>query len=271
VPEEKKIIVSKIIHGGAAENDGRLQSDDQVLAVAQDGKDWVSLDGKSIAETQNMTRGPTGTKVRLRVQPAAGGEAVEYEFTRRPFAQQTLNDLNTLLSGGSSAAEIPPGLLSGIALAGANVPPKPDQDDGILTALEVSSLDLQGVDLAVLSACETGLGQAAGGEGTLGLQRAFQVAGAKTTISSLWSVDDNATQTLMVEFYKRLWDKDHPLGKLEALRQAQLELLHRYDPRTAKLGEKTRGLDLDTSPTETGTGRLSPKYWAAFELSGDWR
>jgi len=76
------------------------------------------------------------------------------------------------------------------------------------------------------------LGQSTGGEGMLGLQRAFQVAGAKTTISSLWSVDDAATQTLMTEFYKRLWDKEHPLGKLEALRQAQLEMLHHYDPRT---------------------------------------
>ncbi len=139
-----------------------------------------------------------------------------------------------------------------------------------MTALEVASLNLQGVDLAVLSACETGLGQSAGGEGMLGLQRAFQVAGAQTTITSLWSVDDAATQTLMVEFYKRLWDKDHPMGKLEALRQAQLELLHHYDPRTAKLVEQSRGLDLGTETSAT-FAHLSPKYWAAFVLSGDWR
>ncbi len=149
-------------------------------------------------------------------------------------------------------------------------PAKPPADDGIMTALEVASLDLQGVDLAVLSACETGLGQSAGGEGMLGLQRAFQVAGAKTTVTSLWSVDDGATQTLMTEFYKRLWNKDHVLGKLEALRQAQLEMLDRYDPHAQKLVDRGRGIELDT-PVTDGNGRLSPRYWAAFELSGDWR
>jgi CHAT domain-containing protein/Tfp pilus assembly protein PilF len=178
-----------------------------------------------------------------------------------------------------SVAGYNPGLLSGLALAGANRgnrsesshdPTASSTDDGIMTALEVSSLDLQHVDLAVLSACETGLGQTAGGEGTLGLQRAFQVAGARTTISSLWSVDDAATQALMVEFYSRLWDKNHPLGKLEALRQAQLAMLHHYDPRTAKLVDRSRGLEPDTAPSET-SGRLSPKYWAAFQPSGDWR
>jgi CHAT domain-containing protein len=149
-------------------------------------------------------------------------------------------------------------------------PTTPPTDDGILTALEVGTLDLHNVDLAVLSACETGLGQTAGGEGMLGLQRAFQVAGASTTITSLWSVDDAATQTLMVEFYKRLWDKDHPVGKLEALRQAQLEMLHRYDPRTLKLIDRGRGIELETPAADLG-GRLAPQYWAAFELSGDWR
>src|SRR5262249_41639097 len=125
-----------------------------------------------------------------------------------------------------------PGLLSGLALSGANRGARSgssansaseDSDDGIITALEVASLDLHGVDLVTLSACETGLGKAAGGEGMLGLQRAFQVAGARSCVSSLWSVDDAATQTMMTEFYKRLWDKDHPVRKLEALRQAQLE------------------------------------------------
>ena len=79
--------------------------------------------------------------------------------------------------GGRGVVGFHPGLLSGLVLAGANRPPEPGQDDGILTALEVAELDLAGAELVTLSACETGLGESAGGEGLLGLQRAFQVAG----------------------------------------------------------------------------------------------
>ena len=107
-----------------------------------------------------------------------------------------------------------PDLLSGLVLAGANRPVEEGQEDGILTALEVSELDLSKVDLATLSACETGLGQSAGGEGLLGLQRAFQLAGAKTTVASLWQVPDRATQALMSRFYENLWRRRMP--KLEA-------------------------------------------------------
>jgi tetratricopeptide (TPR) repeat protein/CHAT domain-containing protein len=265
-----KIFVGRIIPGGAAARDGRLKPRDEIIAVAQADQDWTSLAGKSVPETSALTRGPAGTQVRLKVQPAAGGPVVEYQLTRRPYAQRALTDVDSKDGKESQITNYHPGLLSGIVLAGANLPRQADQDDGIMTALEVSSLDLQHVDLAVLSACETGLGQTAGGEGTLGLQRAFQVAGARTTISSLWSVDDAATQALMVEFYSRLWDKNHPLGKLEALRQAQLAMLHHYDPRAAKLVDRSRGLEPDVAPSET-SDRLSPKYWAAFQLSGDWR
>jgi CHAT domain-containing protein len=112
----------------------------------------------------------------------------------------------------------------------------------------------------VLSACETGLGKTAGGEGVLGLQRAFQVAGAKTCITSLWKVDDTATQLLLIEFYKNLWEKKLP--KLDALRDAQLVVLKRYDP----VRKRLLGPDVPE-----GAEHASPFYWAAFVLSGDWR
>ena len=115
-----------------------------------------------------------------------------------------------------------PGLLSGLVLAGANRGAVSDlaatlTDDGILTASEMASLDLRGADLVVLSACETGLGAVAGGEGVLGLQRALQVAGARTVVASLWRVRDAATEALMSEFYRNLWDRK--LSTLEALRR----------------------------------------------------
>jgi CHAT domain-containing protein len=151
-----------------------------------------------------------------------------------------------------------PGLLSGIVFAGANAPDK--KTEAILTALEVGEMELRGVELVVLSACETGLGRVAGGEGVLGLQRAFQVAEARTTVTSLWKVSDRETQRLMSRFYENLWDKK--MSRVEALRQAQLWML-----REGHKGDgKTRGLELPADATT-----VPPQYWAAFVLSGDWR
>jgi CHAT domain-containing protein/Tfp pilus assembly protein PilF len=162
---------------------------------------------------------------------------------------------------GSKLAALHPGLLSGLALAGANAPPRAGLDDGILTAEEVASLDLAKVDLAVLSACETGLGPVAGGEGVLGLQRAFQVSGARSVVASLWKVSDEETRRLMEGFYENLWDKK--TSKLEALRQAQLAMLREGPQRGMAIVSKTK-------PTEKPR-RSPPYYWAAFVLSGDWR
>jgi CHAT domain-containing protein len=157
-----------------------------------------------------------------------------------------------------------PGLLSGLVLAGANHPVDFDDDDGILTALEVESLDLSGLKLATLSACETGLGKSAGSEGLLGLQRAFHAAGARTVVAGLWKVPDRATQLLMQRFYENMWNKQ--MSKLEALREAQLWMLRECK----KEPDIARGLELENQ-TDEKSDHLPPYYWAAFVLSGDWR
>ena len=92
--------------------------------------------------------------------------------------------------------EMSPLLLSGLALAGANHRDEAalDRDDGILTAEEIAAMDLTGVQWVVVSACQSGVGAIRDGEGVFGLRRAFQEAGARTTILSLWSVDDVAAR-----------------------------------------------------------------------------
>jgi CHAT domain-containing protein len=142
-----------------------------------------------------------------------------------------------------------PLVLSGLVLAGANRPSADidattHDDLGILTAEAIAGLPLQHLEVVVLSACETGLGTVAGGEGVFGLQRAFHLAGARTVVASLWKVDDTATRKLMRLFYSNLWERGMPAAL--ALRQAQLTVL----------GEAA------------GSGD-QPYYWAGWVLSGD--
>ena len=158
---------------------------------------------------------------------------------------------------GPEAGATYPALLSGLALAGANrtaeqepSPPAPlprrgeawtaEARDGILTAEEIGTQNLDGVQLVVLSACESGLGKQASGEGLLGLQRSFQSAGARNVVASLWPVDDQATCALMTVFYTKLWKENKP--PLEALREAQL-YVYRHPDEIGKLAA-SRGLGL---------------------------
>ncbi len=121
-----------------------------------------------------------------------------------------------------------PMIRSGLILAGGNYawthghPYKPSMEDGILTAYEISQMDLTNTELVVLSACETGLGDIKGNEGVYGLQRAFKIAGAKNLIMSLWKVPDAATAELMISFYKH-WLEDKMTIR-QALYTAQKEL-----------------------------------------------
>jgi CHAT domain-containing protein/predicted negative regulator of RcsB-dependent stress response len=120
-----------------------------------------------------------------------------------------------------------PLLRSGLTLAGANTflggKSLPENaEDGILTAEDVSGLDLLGTEMVVLSACNTGLGVIHSGEGVLGMRRAFTLAGAKTLVMSLWNVPDLPTSILMERFYMNLFDEK--MGRAESLRDAQIYL-----------------------------------------------
>ena len=167
------------------------------------------------------------------------------------------------------AGALLPSLLSGLVFAGANRPETPGR--GIVTAEELFDLDLTSMELAVLSACETGLGDVGGGEGVFGLQRAFHVVGCQNVIASLWKVNDVATMVLMEEFYRNLWEKK--LSKREALRQAQLTVYRNPDLVTRRAKEMgVRGIE-DEAQQLPAAGpapakRSPPAWWAAFLLSG---
>ena len=131
--------------------------------------------------------------------------------------------------------------LCGLVLAGANVAEDSAQRSArLLTAQEISSFDLSACDLAVLSACETNVGIRRAGQGIQSLQSALHMAGARTTITSLWSVPDWPTQALMKRFYEQLWKER--ASKADALWSAKCAL-------------RREGQD--------------PRAWAGWVLAGD--
>jgi CHAT domain-containing protein len=125
-----------------------------------------------------------------------------------------------------------PMIRSGLVLAGGNQawktgkPLRPDLEDGILTAYEISQMNLSNTELVVLSACETGLGDLLGNEGVYGLQRAFKIAGARYLIMSLWQVPDFQTQVFMSAFYKHWLERE--MAITQAFRTTQSELKAKY-------------------------------------------
>jgi CHAT domain-containing protein len=164
--------------------------------------------------------------------------------------------------------------LSGLVLAGANRMGKEAAPDrGILTAEGIVGLRLEDLELAVLSACQTGLGEVNDlGEGVFGLQRAFHLAGCRQVIASLWQVEDEATAALMFLFYRNLWLQKQ--DALQALRQAQLYLYRNPQaiPTLAKLSPADFAVTelpkvAPTPPAQAGR-RAPVRQWAAFTFSG---
>lgn len=221
-------------------------------AAFRSGPDWTSLRGGAtlsdlqytLAEVEDIAelcrqqgdscytfKGDYGTEENFKRLSGTGRTLLHvathgFYFTEQDLAPQGyMNQLLSSLVQSLSATEDKALTLSGLFLAGANQALKGTQlpigqEDGVLTAQEISLLDLRDVDLVVLSACETALGQM-GGDGVFGLQRGFKKAGAHSLLMSLWKVDDQATRQLMTDFY-RYW-----LGgktKREALRMAQDDL-----------------------------------------------
>ena len=156
------------------------------------------------------------------------------------------------------------------ALSGKKIPH--GVDDGILTAKEISQMDLRKLDLVVLSACQTGLGEISG-DGVFGLQRGFKKAGANTLMMSLWKVDDKATKLLMSRFYSNLVAGK---SKIESLRDAQkyvreyeteVEVRSDYKPAiSAHAKVQVQQSNTQQKIIKKVHSYKDPKYWAAFIL-----
>ena len=153
---------------------------------------------------------------------------------------------------------------------------KDGKEDGRLEVREIFGMDLK-ANLVVLSACETGLGKLSSGDELVGLTRAFIYAGTPSVVASLWKVEDNSTAALMASFYRNL----KTMSKVEALRQAQLELIRgqassdllarRGVGGIGKLGEvpEAKSDSPGSVPVSISVSTFHPYFWAPFILVGD--
>lgn len=157
---------------------------------------------------------------------------------------------------------------SGLLFSGANVALKGGMlpegiDDGILTAKEIAEMNLEGLDMVVLSACQTGLGEISG-DGVFGLQRGLKKAGAQSIMMSLWKVDDEATRILMTRFY-HYWTSGS--SKHIALSKAQNDLKNYTETRVVVEDDgEWKADEQRIQHTVTVHPYTSPHYWAAFIL-----
>jgi len=173
-----------------------------------------------------------------------GEQATRAEFVRSASAARVLHVATHAFVLQQNCGDGNPLLRSGLVFAGANT----NRDASILTAQQIASLDLRGVDWAVLSACNTGNGELRDGEGVLGLQRSFRVAGARSVVMTLWPVDDQVTRHFMHVLYTERFGARATTA--DAVWNSARKLL--LERRAA--GQSTH-----------------PWYWAGFVGAGDWK
>ena len=212
-----------------------------------DNKHWLSTLCMGAEATETAVKGLSGTKPKIFHIATHGFYFTEKQTESREKQRLLTQHGSPYLGGGREEVSPEDKALtrSGLLFAGANLVLQGKDiplgaDDGILTAQEISRLDLRGLDLVVLSACKTGNGDINQGEGVFGLQRGFKKAGAQTLVMSLWEVADDATQILMTAFYDNMLQGQ---SKRDAFHNAQRIL------RTAENGRYDK-----------------PQFWAAFIL-----
>ncbi len=197
---------------------GTQKEIESINFILKDSKASVKLFSKAIASEDNLKNTQSPDILHI---------ATHGYFLSDEDASRTKKSIASLFNDNYKSDS---NLKSGLLLAGSqntlNGNQAENSNNGILTAEEAKSLNLKDTELVVLSACETGLGDNLVGQGVVGLQRAFMIAGAKSVIMSLWSVSDEKTQELMTLFYTN-WIKNN-MTKEEALYQAKIEMKKLY-------------------------------------------
>ena len=222
---------------------GTLQEGEALIRVLEDNKQTASYYKLETATEQNLVsiESPSILHIATHGYFLEDVPNIVENNPLQPSGQLFLASEKPSLSNVMPRIENPL-LRAGLALVDANLVINADNEVeyGILTALEVLDLQLAGTELVVLSACDTGIGEIRTGEGIYGLRRAFQEAGARYVLSTLWSISDSGTQEFMIRFYKRYLAGTPPQ---QALRDTQFEFIQ--------------------------SKRWShPYYWAAFVIMG---
>ncbi len=198
----------------------------------------AELEAKEIAEIYQKRN---HEKVTLLIGPEATETAVKQQFRGKSIIHLATHGFYCNYRDDVISNYINPLVTSGLHLAVSA------EDDGWLTAQELIGLDLGGLDWVVLSSCNSALGQVIPGEGLAGLRRAFEIAGAKTTIMALWRIGDLTTRELMCRLYQ---NRLSGLSTIDAIREAELDLLRNQRNRY---------------------GRIHPTLWGGIVAEGAWK
>ena len=244
---EKGIKLKDIVLFGGAEYSATNSSDDvwQYLPATKVEVEHIAATFRGVGLPEKAYVGVAATESKfkdLENIPASIVHVATHGFFYPDLSEFELNELTVAetedvrFRGGSKGYETfvknkDPLMRSGIVFSGANAvwnEVEEGKDDGVLTALEVSNLNLAGVELIVLSACETGLGEIKENEGVYGLQRAFKAAGVGQLIMSLWQVPDKETQEFMNLFYTSLFQLGNTHQAFKATQQSMKKYLDPY-------------------------------------------